>query len=247
MDQGLIGTPNKRSFVRFTTKALWTPDGSIHGNDLGNILMVSSAYNPEIEKVPYAFNGQNVIVLEEAVLFAPAWTIKGNQFSTRIKALLLAGTKQADVVQSAATGATQTINGVQLGATYDLGVRGISNITVLVGATPKTLGTDVEVDPVTGFARILEGGAIAAAANVIFNYDVPALTREEYTAFDNQNQLGTLRCMGLRFGDVYVNEEAIFSGNLYTDKLGDSDPKKHRDWEMKLSTSGVPRFRTLKI
>jgi hypothetical protein len=246
MDKGLLSTPNKRSFLRFTGTGLWTPDGSVHGFDLGNILAINSNYNVETERVPYAFNGQNVTALEEAIMVSPDWTIRGNQFHTRIRQLLMMGTKQADVVQAAATGATQTLTGVVVGASYDLGVRGASNLAATVSAASKAAGVDYEFDTVTGIFRVLEGGTIAAGANVVLTYDVPALTREEYTAFDNQNQQGTIRIFGLRLGDGTPGEEAILAGNLYTENTGDLDPKKHREWSMKLSVSGSPRFRMAK-
>src|SRR5436190_23997347 len=44
MDIGLKATPNQASFMRFTSKALWLPTSSIHGFELGNILMVNSNY-----------------------------------------------------------------------------------------------------------------------------------------------------------------------------------------------------------
>src|SRR4051812_20147712 len=79
MDQGLKTSPNQASFLRFTTKAIWIPTGSIHGVDLGNILMQNSNYGTETEKVPYAVDGNNVIAKEEAIMMSPVWTLKGNQ------------------------------------------------------------------------------------------------------------------------------------------------------------------------
>ena len=249
MDQGLLATPNLRTFLRFTSRALWMPSGTIHGFDLGNIVMINSAYNVQVEKVPYAFNGQNVLAAEEAIMVAPVWTLKGNQFSTRIKSLLMMGTKQTDLTIGSNAGSPQTITGAIPGASYDLGVRGLTSFTSLtnVGVSVTYVnGTDYEVDLATGMLRIIDGGAISTATTVVATYLSASLTREEYTAFDNQNQIGTLRCFGLRLGDTVVNEEGIFTGNLYTDNMGDTDPLKHREWTMKISVAGSPRFRTLK-
>ncbi len=107
-------------------------------------------------------------------------------------------------------------------------------------------GTDYEIDLVTGVLRIIDGGAIATATTVIATYVSASLVRESHTAFNNQNQLGTLKCFGLRVGRTYPGEELVFAGNLYTESLGDTDPKKHRSWKMKLSVSGTPTIYSAK-
>ena len=250
MDQGLKTAPNQASFLRFTTKALWLPTGSIHGIDTGNILMTNSNYGTETEKVPYAVDGNNVIGTEESIMMAPTWTLEGNQYPTPLRAILAAGTKNADVTIGANAGSPQTIVGALPGNTYDLGVRGLTTFTSLtnVGATVTYVnGTDYEIDLVTGMLRIIEGGAISAlATTVVATYVSGALTRESYTAFNNQNQIGTLKCFGLRTGRTVVAEEWVLSGNLYVESRGDWDPKKHMSWKMKLSATGNPLVYPLK-
>lgn len=249
MDQGLKAAPNQASFLRFTTKGLWLPTGSIHGVDLASIQMTNSNYGQETEKVPYAVDGNNVIAMEESIMMAPTWTIEGNQYSTPVRALLVAGTKNADVTIGANAGSPQTIVGALPGNTYDLGVRGLTSFTSLtnVGATVTYVrDVDYEIDPITGLLRIIEGGAISSATTVVATYVSAALTRESYTAFNNQNQTGTLKCFGLRTGRTVVAEEWVLAGNLYTESRGDWDPKKHMSWKMKLSASGNPLTYPLK-
>ena len=244
MDQGLKATPNPASFMRFTSKALWLPTGSIHGFELGNILMVNSSYGTQVEKVPYAADGNNVIAMEEAIMVAPVWTIEGNQYHTRIRELLFMGTKNTDVTIAANAGSPQTIVSPVAGGSYDLGVRGLTSFTSLtnVGATITYVnGTDYEIDLVTGILRVIDGGALATTpVTVVATYMSPQLIRESHTAFNNQNQTGTLKCFGMRVGRTIPAEEWVFVGNLYTESLGDADPKKHKAWKMKLSTSGFP-------
>lgn len=239
MDQGLLAKPNSRSFLRFTSRGLFIPDGTIHGYDLGAILMVNSALGAETNKIPYAVNGDNVTAFQETISVSPEWTIKGNQFSTRIRELLLLGTKQTDAVQNVGTGLSQTVTGVVLGATYRLNIFGALNFTATVG-TAKTAGVDYEFDPLTGNFRPLEGGTIAAGANVVCGYDLPAVTRERYTAFNRQNRSGNLYLSGLRSGDTFLNEEWIINGMLTTDDMGSIDPKKNREWSMKMYANGLP-------
>lgn len=251
MDTGLKATPLAGSFFRFTSKGIWTPDGSIHGVDFGSILMTNIALGIEDEKVPYVNDGSVVNAAREAVMFSPDWTIEGNQYQTPIRALLMGGTKNADVVQASATAATQTINGAKIGNTYDLGVRGLVTWTSLQPAPSGTAyvrDVDYEVDLKNGTFRILEGGAIADNTNVKATYDVPAITREDYTAFNNQNQSGTLKLFGIRTISGYTapGEEGTIKGTLFPESMGDIDPKKHRSWKMKLAAIGFPNFRYLK-
>jgi hypothetical protein len=249
MDQGLKATPNLASFLRFTTKALWVPTGIIHGVDLANILMVNKNYGLATDKVAYSVDGNNVLAMEEPIIMEPSWTLTGNQYPTAVRALLYMGTKNTDATIGANAGSPQTIVGVLPGSTYDLSVRGLTSFTSLTGSggTPTYVnGTDYEIDLITGMLRIIEGGAITAATTVVATYVSPALTRESYTAFNNQNQTGTLKCFGLRVGRTVVAEEWVFNGTLFTESPGDADPKKHMDWKMKLSATGLPLVYPLK-
>src|SRR3954470_14977239 len=96
MDQGLLTNPNRRAFLRFTSRGLFLPSGSIHGYDLGSILMINAAYGMKTNSSTYAYAG-GVQEFKEPIGWTPEWTIKGNQHHSRIRALLLMGTAQTDV------------------------------------------------------------------------------------------------------------------------------------------------------
>ena len=251
MERGLIANPNRRSFFRFTTRAVAFPIvngvGTIHGTELGSILMVNSAYGLKMNTTTFATNG-SLQEVKEPVGWSPDWSIKGNQHHTRIRPLLLMGTKQADVVQSAAGAATQTLVAVVLGASYDTGWRGASLTSATnVGATTTYVpGVDYEFDPITGIFHAIDGGAIAAGSNVVLTANVPALTREHYTVGDNLNQQVLLKCFGIRAGDTYLSEEWVFNGALYVENPGDWDPTKDREWNVKFSANGTPDYYALK-
>jgi hypothetical protein len=106
--------------------------------------------------------------MEESIMMAPVWTLEGNQYSTPVRALLVAGTKNADATIGANAGSPQTIVGALPGNTYDLGVRGLTSFTSLtnVGATVTYVrDVDYEIDLITSLLRIIEGGAISAATS----------------------------------------------------------------------------------
>ncbi|WOE76321.1 hypothetical protein [Alterisphingorhabdus coralli] len=86
--------------------------------------------------------------------------------------------------QAGATGVTETIEGVQLGLSYQigqtaqslLGVRSVTLNTATVGATPLVEGTDYQLDAPRGILTILEGATnVSAGASVELNYDVAAV------------------------------------------------------------------------
>ena len=90
---------------------------------------------------------------------------------------------------ASATGITQTITDVQPGLTYQIGTtaarpegaRKLASLTVTVGVTLKTLGTDYTVDLDLGRVTIVTGGTIAADDDIIvaFNQTAHSIVRIE--------------------------------------------------------------------
>lgn len=89
---------------------------------------------------------------------------------------------------TAATGLTENFTGVLKGMFYQIGltptnpvgVRGVTNVVVKSNPSGTTFvaGTDYKVDLARGMIEILEGGSIAANANITVTYNVSATTQE---------------------------------------------------------------------
>lgn len=85
----------------------------------------------------------------------------------------------------AATARSETFVGAKQGLYYQLGttdttpsgVRKVTNVVVKVATVTKTLGTDYTVDLARGRIRIVPGGSIVDATDVVVTYDVAASTR----------------------------------------------------------------------
>lgn len=87
-------------------------------------------------------------------------------------AMFLLGTTQ-DASQTAQTGVSVQLQGVQPGFYYDLQNRNLSNVTVTDGGTTTfNEGTDYEVDTRSGLLYIPETSNIPAGTNITVTFDV---------------------------------------------------------------------------
>lgn len=101
---------------------------------------------------------------------------------------------QSTIAQTSATSQTQTFTGVSQGYIYKLGmsdnnpsgVRSISNVSLTVGGSAKTLGTDYTVDATRGYISIVEGGTIPDNATVVVTYDRAAVSRKQFISGTTQ-------------------------------------------------------------
>ncbi len=102
-------------------------------------------------------------------------------------ALFFFGSK-ATVTSTSATAVSETFADVIHGLSYQLGVtnarpagvRNLANVTVTVGVTAKTLGTDYTVDLQRGLVYIVPGGTIASGtADIIVAYDQVASSYDQ--------------------------------------------------------------------
>lgn len=95
--------------------------------------------------------------------------------------------EKAILAQTSATGVTEQIDDVIQGRSYQIGVTGgnptgvrsISNVTVEVAASAKTVEVDYTVDPELGIITIVEGGGIADGSDIDIEYDRAAKSREQ--------------------------------------------------------------------
>lgn len=101
---------------------------------------------------------------------------------------------------TSATGLTQTIVDVQPGLTYQVGAsasrpegaRKLASVVVTVAASAKTLGTDYTLDADLGRITIVQGGTIAADADIVVTYNQTAHTIDRIEA-GSTKQEGALR------------------------------------------------------
>ena len=98
------------------------------------------------------------------------------------------------ITQASATGTEETFTDVTKPGLLVLGVtagnpqgaRGVSAVVVEVGASTKTLGTDYEVDAVSGGIFIPAGSTIVTGDDVIVTYNSAANTRERMVSSGTQ-------------------------------------------------------------
>ncbi len=243
MEQGTASQPNPASLDRLTGKAIFFPAGSAGGTDLGVIELHRLEYGPEREKYRVPITRSVVLETEETISVSPVFAIEGRQFHTMVLPLLLLGTRSADATQTAATGATLTIT-AQLGRTFDLGARNVTNVVVvkLVGGATQTEGQAYFLEANKGLIRFPNWPyGIEDGASVIVTFDRPALTRESYAVFDQLNQTGTLKLFEMDSRLRSPKAEWTVPGTLTAESGGDGDPLKFRKWKVRFSPSAAPQ------
>jgi 5-enolpyruvylshikimate-3-phosphate synthase len=240
MEQGTVTQPNLQSLERTSGKIIVFPTGSAGGLDLGVIEIVKVAYGVKSDAVMFAIDGNVVLGTKENVSVEPVLTMTGQQFHSAVRALLLLGTKNADVVQTSGSAATLTVT-AKLGQTFDIGARNLSNVVVTVAAAVKVEGTDYFLEPSKGLIRFPAVAAgIADGASVLITFDKAALTRESITAFTNLNQTATVKYYEMDNKSATVRNEWTITGTLSVTAAGDADPTKFKKWTAELAVSGQP-------
>lgn len=242
MEQGTLTAPNIASLDRLTGKAIFFPAGQAGGIDLGDIDMMKLDYAPKRETVDFHINGNVVLGVEETISVSPVFSIDGKQFHSAIMPLVLMGTRNSDVSQTSATGATLTIV-AKLGQAFDIGARNVTNMVVTNAGATITYIADVDYffDPYTGIIRFPSAAAgIADGASVLLTFNKPAIVRDSYTAFTNENLQGTLKVFGMDNRSGIPKSEWTLPGNFTVDKGGDNDPAKHKQWSVRFAVIGQP-------
>jgi hypothetical protein len=149
------------------------------------------------------------------------------------------------VAQSTAAVVDEAIADVQQGRYYQIGKstsiptgrRGLSAITVKVGAVTKTVDTDYTIDAELGRIYIVPGGGIADDDDILVSYTYATNSRSQIISTGNNDvQFGALHFIANntkgRNRDFYLPEVAL-SGN------GDSAIKREgkdgKVWEMEFN------------
>lgn len=127
-------------------------------------------------------------------------TITADDISTANWARFIIGnvstlTQAATPVVDHSMGAVKQGKYYQLGATTGnpSGARGVTAVTIKVGAATKTLGTDYTLDAALGRIQIVPGGGIADGDVVLDSYTPTANTREQVITASSASTAGALR------------------------------------------------------
>jgi hypothetical protein len=242
IEQGTLSTANRASYDRLTGKAVFFEDGVSHGVDFGLIDMTAAEYGIEREKIMAAIQGNVVQAFEETVSVSPIYTLKGKQFHAQIMPLVLLGTRNADVAQAQANGATTVIANVTLGGTYDIGARNISAVVVTQAADTLEADVDYFLDAAAGFIRFafVPSSKLSGGESVTVTFNKPAITRESHTAFNKLNRDGVLKLLEFDNKSSVVKNEWAFPGSLSAENPGDTDPTKSKQWSFRFSLNGQP-------
>lgn len=101
-------------------------------------------------------------------------------------AILFQGSTET-IAQASVSNASETLNNVEVGLTYQIGatvatpegVRNVTIVSVMVGAVAKVAGTDYDLDAARGLITIRTDGSIVNGNNVVVTYNIAAHSREQ--------------------------------------------------------------------
>ena len=139
------------------------------------------------------------------------------------------------VAQTGATVTNEAILSVLQDRTYQIGLsanptgrRGISAVTVSVGATPMTVNVDYTIDAARGRIYIVPGGAIIDGDDLDVDYTYATNSRIQHvTTVKNDRQFGALRFLADNsFGpnrDIYIPRSTVIaSGEMEIKREGET-------------------------
>jgi len=148
----------------------------------------SFSLNVSNSKLDHFSSDAGVRVKDKSVVLQTDYTgsLTLDDINNQNLALFFFGT-QGTLAQTSATSQTESFTSVVQGYIYQLGitttnptgVRSISNVSVTVGGSAKTLGTDYTFDADRGYIAIVEGGGIADGATIAVTYNRAAVSRKQ--------------------------------------------------------------------
>lgn len=240
MEQGLPTSPNLGSLDKLTGKAIFFELGSAGGVDLGDIQMHKLDFGVERDKGQWAIDGNVVLAYDDVISVSPVFSIDGKQFHTPMNPLLLMGTRNTDVVQSAASGATFVFT-ARLGQSFDIGARNVTLTSVTVAAAGRVRDTDFFFEEKTGIIRLpVVAAGIADGVTVTVTFDKPAITRESITAFNKLNREGTLKVFEMDNRSPVPKAEWALPGTMSVESGSDGERAKERKWSVRFAVNGQP-------
>lgn len=237
------------SLKRLSGLAFFKEDGTANWIPFGNILGTKLETSPKTVSAMLNKRGRSVLFRRDNYAVEPVFSLTTNQFSTSCMALMLMGTKLADLVQTSAGSATYSFTAAR-GRTFILPYRGVTITSVMVGASAKTLGTDFFIDdPTIPQSLIALNGAIvlpetpagiADGATVDVAYTRPALTRERYAAFTVLNRSGQVVLYGEDETGFDANQIWTMNGQLSVKSVGEVNVDKFAEVTFEWAIFGNP-------
>ena len=234
-------TPTPANFRRITSDAYFTPDdadGKTGDIRLGNVTMQSLKHQQAEVEVMRAFKGGLQRADASVSEVKPEYDLTLNEYLPQLVPIYLFGTTGPDFVQSAATGQSITLPSVNIGRSYRLGNRALSNVVVNPAGPARVQDVDYQLDADKGILTIMDGGAIADADALIVTFDCAAVTLKTVVPYSRLNRYGFLRLYGEDTQNANPREEIFFRCNLYATDFGDADPKKYSESKLKVVVLG---------
>jgi hypothetical protein len=155
------------------SNGLWVKTGEF---DLGNCTAFGISPKATVKEKYESMDSASSLYARNAINQNHTVKITGDEFSL----FNLANGVMGDLITVSQTGASVTgetlTTAVKQGAYYATAYRSISAVTVKVGGTAKTLGTDYTIDAATGRIYIVPGGGITGGATVTCDYTYATIT-----------------------------------------------------------------------
>lgn len=159
--------------------APWTsgtaPNAANFGTFIGNVTSLElTSTNETREK--YSASEQSSPLLDRRVIRQAYELVAACDEHTLANLKLFMSGDTTTVSQSASTIGSKTLTDVQVGQTYYIGARNLTNVVVKEGTVTRTLNTDYTLDAELGLITIKAGGALINDDDIVVEYDCPAAT-----------------------------------------------------------------------
>jgi hypothetical protein len=166
---------------KLTGRLFWKLRSATGYNDAGNVREYADASTRTLVTRARASDGARHVNDEQVDVNHEAWTFLLDERDPEQEKLLKLARRLDNESQAAADGTTATLEDVEVGKWYPIGMYNIQNVRVngtLAGLCDE--GVDYEIDEENGRLKVIDGGAIAAGEDLTLTFDSPAITLEVY-------------------------------------------------------------------
>jgi hypothetical protein len=226
---------------RLTARVYYDPDGSGYLS-LGNI--VEYRYTPTRNTIERKISEKGWVRVEDELVVdvKEAWECVLDEEDADTARFLRLATPAATVTQSAASAGIGLVSNVKQGRYYDIGLRRLSNVTVKVGASTKTEGTDYILDRDAGILYIVPGGSIADNSTVEVTSDVPEVKHQVWTGLRQVRFGGPVMIHEFNQHDPAPLREIRFTGVIIATAFPEHTGEIGR-WTVRITARTVPTIR----